>query len=76
MAKFDRGVEAFGVYLTEMLAARILARAREGAPHLDRWVELCSRIRSSFVRSAALHLEPRQTIVSAAQAIAARRVAL
>jgi len=26
---------------------RILARAREGAPHLDRWVELCNRIRAS-----------------------------
>lgn len=76
VAKFDRGMETFGVYLTQMLAARILARAREGAPHLDRWVELCNHIRASFVRSAALHLEPRQTIVSAAQAIAARGVAL
>ena len=76
VAKFDRGMESFGVYLTQLLAARILARAREGAPHLDRWVELCNRIRTSFVRSATLHLEPRQTIVSAAQALAARRAAL
>jgi DNA polymerase-3 subunit delta' len=75
VAKIDRGMESFGAYLTHLLAARVLARARDGAPHLDGWVELCSRIRASFLRSAGLHLEPRQTILSAAHALAARRAA-
>jgi DNA polymerase-3 subunit delta' len=72
VAKPDRGMETFGAFLAQILATRILARAREGAAHLDRWAELHSHIRASFVRSSALHLEPRQTILSAAQALGAR----
>jgi DNA polymerase-3 subunit delta' len=78
VARFDRGPESFGAYLTQILAARILRRARNNAPGLERWVELRNRIQTSFVRSAALHLEPRQTILSAARALefAARRGAM
>ncbi len=78
IARIDRGLETFGVYLTQMLAARILARARADAPDLERWVELRHRIEASFTRAAALHLEPRQTILSSARAmeIATRRGAL
>lgn len=69
IARLDRGPESFGAYLTQILAARILRRARDNAPGLERWVELRNRVASSFVRSAALHLEPRQTILSAAHAM-------
>lgn len=69
VARLDRGPENFGDWLAQILAARILARARANAPGLDRWVELHNRIRAGFVRSAALHLEPRQTILSAARAL-------
>ncbi len=65
----DRGLEAFGQYLCQILAARILARAQRGEGGLDRQVEAWTRLADSFGRSAALHLEPRQTIVSAARAI-------
>jgi DNA polymerase-3 subunit delta' len=78
IARLDRGMESFGGYLTEIFAARILRRARAGAPGLERWVELRNRIHGSFARSAALHLEPRQTILSSARALefATRRGAL
>lgn len=78
IAPIDRGIESFGAYLTQILADRILARARAGAHDLERWVELRNRLASSFARSAALHLEPRQTILSAARSTetVARRGAL
>jgi len=78
VAKLDRGTESFGGYLTQILAARILKRVRGDAPGLERWVELRNRIHGSFARSAALHLEPRQTILTSARTleIATRRGAL
>jgi DNA polymerase-3 subunit delta' len=78
VARLDRGAESFGSYIAQILAARILRRARENADGLERWVELRNRIQISFARSAALHLEPRQTILSAARALelATRRGAL
>jgi DNA polymerase-3 subunit delta' len=78
IARLDRGLESFGSHLSQILATRILARARNDAPGLERWVELRNRIQASFARSAALHLEPRQTILSTARALefAARRGAL
>jgi DNA polymerase-3 subunit delta' len=78
VARLDRGSESFGGYLAQILAARILRRARENAAALERWVELRNRIEMSFARSGALHLEPRQTILSSARALerAARRGAL
>jgi DNA polymerase-3 subunit delta' len=69
IARIDRGSEAIGFYLVQMLAGRILARARRNGTGLERWVELRQRIQSSFARSAALHLEPRQTILSSARAL-------
>jgi len=69
VARIDRGMESFGAYLVQMLAARILDRARDGGTHLDRWVELRNRLTDSFLRSSALHLEPRQTILSATRAL-------
>jgi DNA polymerase III subunit delta' len=69
IARIDDGTEMFGHFLLDALAARICARAREGAPSLDRWVALFERLEKSFGRTEALHLEPRQTILSAAQAL-------
>jgi len=78
VARLDRGPDSFGGYLAQILSARILARARQDAPDLERWVDLHTTIHASFVRSAALHLEPRQTILSAARALelASRRGAV
>ena len=69
LARMDDGLESFGHFLVQTLGARILARAREGAPHLNRWVELWEKFNTSFGQSVGLHLEPRQTIVSAARAL-------
>jgi hypothetical protein len=45
---------------------------------LDRWVELREKLNASFGRTSALHLEPRQTILSAVNALSqtSRRGAL
>src|SRR5579872_6431457 len=64
------GVERFGDFLTESLAARIRAKAERGAPNLGRWTALLSRLEDSFARSKGLHLEPRQTVLSAARDLA------
>jgi DNA polymerase III subunit delta' len=69
VARLDRGLESFGDYLGQSLAARILARARRGETNAERSVALWARLSESFARSAGLHLDPRQTIVSAARAL-------
>ncbi len=70
IARIDDGADAFGEYLVQALSDRIRARARMGGGDLRRWVELWEKLGASFRRTHALHLEPRQTIVSAARALA------
>ncbi len=78
IARITDGVEMFGVFLSQALAARIAAKARAGAPCLNRWVALRENLDAGFGRSTALNLEPRQTILSASHALSksARRDAL
>jgi DNA polymerase-3 subunit delta' len=78
IARMDDGVDAFGRYLQQALSDRIRARARSGGAGLERWVELWEKLGSSFRRTDGLHLEPRQTIVSASRALSetAKRGAL
>jgi len=70
LARMTDGVERFGGFLTQALADRVHARALQGGVGLNRWTALLEKLRSSFVRTDALHLEARQTILSAARAIA------
>ena len=70
IARVADGVEMFGNFLSQALADRILAKAHSGTPNLDRWVEVRERLIGSFARTGGLHLDPRQTIVSASRAIA------
>ena len=76
--RMQDGLEQFGQFLTETLADRIRAKAHGGAGGLERWVMLLGRIEQSFGRATGLHLEPRQTVLSAARDLAqtARRGAL
>lgn len=67
--RIDDGVDLFGHFLLDALRERIRARARAGGAGLDRWVALWEQLGRSFGRTGALHLEPRQTILSAAQAL-------
>ncbi|HTQ14600.1 MAG TPA: DNA polymerase III subunit delta' [Rhizomicrobium sp.] len=71
LARMSEGVDRFGRFLVQALTDRIHARARAGAPGLDRWAALVETLARSFARTGALHLEPRQTILSAARAAAA-----
>ncbi|HEX3943635.1 MAG TPA: DNA polymerase III subunit delta' [Rhizomicrobium sp.] len=61
---------AFGDFLVQALEERIRKRAHaEGAAGLRRWIEAWEQVRANFDRAVALHLEPRQTIVSSIRAI-------
>lgn len=64
------GLDSFGAFLREALIQRIRARAIAGQPHLERWIECLGRLNASFARTAALNLEPRQTLLSAAGQLA------
>jgi DNA polymerase-3 subunit delta' len=66
------GIERFGGFLLESLAARIRAQAAKGrgAAHLDRWTASLTRLEDSFARAEGLYLEPRQTLLSAARDLA------
>lgn len=66
IGRLKDGLETLGEDLVLNLGARIVARARQGAPGLNPWVEAWEKLRHVFGRSTALHLEPRQTILSAA----------
>jgi DNA polymerase-3 subunit delta' len=69
VARMTDGLDLFGDFLGEALVARIRARAGQGAAHLDRWTALLTRLNSLFARSSGLHLEPRQTLLSAGREI-------
>jgi DNA polymerase-3 subunit delta' len=70
IARITDGLDMFGDFLGQALAARIRARAMQGGAHLDRWASVLTRLNSLFARSTGLHLEPRQTILSAARQMA------
>jgi DNA polymerase-3 subunit delta' len=69
LARINDGTDRFGAFLVEGLSNRIRARAMDGAPGLNRWTTLLEQLTRSFVRTDALHLDPRQTILSASRAL-------
>jgi DNA polymerase-3 subunit delta' len=75
VARMTDGIGDFGGFLRHALSNRIRARALDGAPHLDRWLDCLSKLNESFAQTTMLYLDPRQTILSASQAVsvAARR---
>ncbi len=74
IARMKDGLGTLGEFLTltlsERIRARARARAREGDTGLKPWLDVWDKLGRSFARSDALHLEPRQTILSAAHAMA------
>ena len=67
IGRMKGGLAALGEDLVLNLSSRISARAHTGAGNaLNPWVEAWEKLRHAFERSTALHLEPRQTILSAA----------
>lgn len=71
LARMTDGVERFGAFFAQVLAERIRARAMAGGAQLDRWTALLEKLKGSFTRTDALHMEPRQTILSAERALTA-----
>ena len=71
VARKADGLSQFGDFLVQALARRIRARAQTADDELDRWVELRERISAMFARAERVYMEPRQTILSSALAIAA-----
>lgn len=69
------GLDDFGDALLRALGERIRGHAHSDPANLKPWLEAWERIGNLFVRAAALHLEPRQTILTGAHALtgAARR---
>jgi DNA polymerase-3 subunit delta' len=78
LSRINDGADRFGQFLIEALTNRIRLRAMAGGAGLDRWTELLEKLNRSFLRTSALHLDPRQTILSADKAISetARRARL
>lgn len=71
LGRMTDGLDDFGAFLADALAERIRARAAKDPARLDRWVEAWERLGRLFVRSTALHLDPRQTVIGAAGTLAA-----
>lgn len=78
LSRIADGTDRFGTFLIEALTNRIHTRAMEGGAGLDRWTALLEKLNRSFLRTGALHMDPRQTILSAGKAISdtARRARL
>lgn len=70
IARTKDGLETFGDFLALTLADRIRARAHSGAQNLKSWMIAWEKLRDSFVRTSALHLDARQTILSAGRMLA------
>jgi len=67
LARIADGLDLLGEFLLQALADRIRAKALAGTPQMNKWVDALERLRRSFTRSDALHLDPRQTLFSAAR---------
>ncbi len=63
------GLDSFGAFLSQALMDRIRARATKNPARLDRWIEAWEKLERSFGRTAALYLDPRQTVLSSARAL-------
>ena len=70
VSRITDGLDAFGVFLAQALDERIRLRAAANAPNLGRWVQAWEQVNGSFARTAALHLDPRQTLLGAQRAVA------
>jgi DNA polymerase-3 subunit delta' len=69
-------LQTFGTFLAQNLADRIRDRTQgQTGLALRRWVDAWEQVTANFVRANALHVDPRQTIVSSVRTIsqAARR---
>ncbi|MDE1986669.1 MAG: DNA polymerase III subunit delta' [Alphaproteobacteria bacterium] len=71
LARITDGLDTFGAFLSQALAERVRARALTRQPHLDRWVAVHEKLGKTFARTDALHLDPRQTLLTAVREMSA-----
>jgi DNA polymerase-3 subunit delta' len=68
--RIEDGLAEFGGFLSRALAERIRAHAQAGEGRADRWIELWERLNETYARAVEVNLDPRQTVLSSAFAIA------
>jgi len=71
LARITDGLDMLGDFMAQALTDRIRARAMAGQPGLYKWVDALDRMRRHFGRTDALHLDPRQSLLSTARDLAA-----
>jgi DNA polymerase-3 subunit delta' len=71
--RIEDGLADFGGFLSRALAERIRARAASAEGRADAWLELWAQLNELYERATGLNLEPRQTVLSSAYAIAATK---
>jgi DNA polymerase-3 subunit delta' len=67
LSRITDGLDMLGGFLTQALAERVRARALGGQPQLNRWVGALEKLSKNFARTEGLHLDPRQTLLTAAR---------
>ena len=73
VARASDGLAHFGQFLAQALALRIRARAAGGEDGLEEAVASWERVNALFGRAVGLHMEPRQTVLSAALTVQSSR---
>ncbi len=71
LARITDGLNMLGDFMAQALTDRIRARAMAGQTGLYKWVDALERMRRHFGRTDALHLDPRQSLLSTASDLAA-----
>ncbi len=72
VARAQDGLAHFGRFLAQGLSRQIRARAMQGQGDA-RAVEAWEQINALYARATGLHMEPRQTVLSSAQAVASAK---
>jgi DNA polymerase-3 subunit delta' len=67
LARITDGLDMLGGFLLQAMTDRIHARALGGQPGMNKWVDALEKLHRSFARTDALHLDPRQTLLSTAR---------
>ena len=68
--RIEDGLADFGGFLARALAERVRARVASGEGRADAWLQLWERLNETYERATGLNLDPRQTVLSSAFAIA------
>jgi DNA polymerase-3 subunit delta' len=69
LSRITDGLDMLGAFLTQALAERIRARALGGQAQLNRWIGALEKLTRNFARTEAIHLDPHQTLLTAAREI-------